>query len=49
MNDVPGGQTVTTGQARFTRRTATKHSAFGKKFGPGSAVDHAVDPTAAEQ
>ena len=49
MNDMPGGQTVTAGQARLTRRAATKLSAFCEKLGPSSPVDRAVDPTAAEQ
>ncbi len=42
-------QPVAAGDLGFTRRAAAQGAAFGEKFGPGSAVDRAIDATAAQQ
>ena len=49
MNHVPGRQPVALGNFGIAGGTATKRAAFGKQFGPGRAMDGAVDPTPAEQ
>jgi hypothetical protein len=49
VDDVGGRQTIPAGEPRLPRWTAAQSTAFGKKLGPRSTVDRAIDSTAADQ
>src|SRR5207253_8313106 len=49
VDDMSGRQAMTGGQPRLPRRTASYSTTFGKKLGPCSLMDRAVDTTAAEK
>jgi hypothetical protein len=49
MDDVPRLQPVTFGDLGLAGRAAMQGSALGEQFGPGGAMDGAVDATAAQQ
>jgi hypothetical protein len=49
VDDVGRGQAVAERQLGLARLAAAERAAFGEQFGPGGAMDRAVDPAAAEQ
>jgi hypothetical protein len=49
MNHMPRRQTVTPGDFGVAGLAAMERTAFGQQFGPGPAMDRAIDATTAEQ
>ena len=49
MDHVPGRQPISAGDFGIAGRAAIQRAAFGKQFGPGRAMDRAIDAAAAEQ
>src|SRR6266852_6443430 len=48
MNHMPRRQPITVGDFGVAGLAAMEHAAFGKKFGPGRAMDGAIDAAAAQ-
>ena len=49
MNGVPGRKPIALGDFGVAGRAAIERAAFGEQFGPGRAMDRAIDATPAEQ